>query len=859
MGNKKLRGDDNELLADRDGACPATQYQRMSDARDVLQVEVELQNEELRRIQLELEQATDRYFRLFDLAPMPFVGTDASAVIVEINAAASRLLGVDRAAAIGSPFARYVADSDAIGFHQRFREATHGGEGRPIELSLSRRKRALPILSADHVPTVPVRMEIVPLVGAEEETYLLSLVDLSVLNATLASLADEQRRIEAIFDAAVDAIVTVDMSGLVHDFNPAAEKMFGISAREITGQQVQVLLPSQHRTREARDDNDDHSDEVGGASDPRKNAEAGKANECTPDDFAGLVGREREITARRADGSEFPAYISIASLGEAGYCGYIRDLTFVKQAEEELRQAHKMEAVGTLASGIAHDFNNLLMGITGCAEIAAETVDGDSSARMYLEEIIAAAASGTEIARQLLTFGRKGDDGVESVLELNECVANQLGMLRRMVGADLEVQLTLDAEDSRVSADPNQIVQILMNLAINARDASPDGGTLAIETRQVDIAADNGNPGGRFVALTVRDQGSGMPAAVRARAFEPFYTTKGIGGGTGLGLSTVYGIVQQLGGNASISSEPNKGTSVEIVLPLSTAQVNRRFATKEPEAVGGGSETILLVEDDPRVRLVMRNYLERGGYHVLDAADGPAAIECCVKYRRPIHLLMTDMVLPKMNGDAIAAEVSRLRPEAQVVFVSAHDAAWLRAHGRIDDRANVLQKPIVAADLLAAVRAVLDGEASAESGKGAHDGGVGTGEGSALKPLGTVLIVEPTEAARAAVAEILRLEGWTVHLSSGAEEALRMFESHRDEIDILVTETLLSDGNGASLARQFQAQRPDISVVYLRDEGAVNEPDPSGVVLRTPLDLQDLAETLAEVRLTQAAKGALHD
>jgi len=365
----------------------------------------------------------------------------------------------------------------------------------------------------------------------------------------------------------------------------------------------------------------------------------------------------------------------------------------------ELRQAQKLDAIGTLASGVAHDFNNLLMGVSGCASIALEAMDPNEPAHMYVEEIKKSVDAGAAITRQLLAFSRKSDERPE-VFELDRLVAGQESMLRRLLGEDVQLVLELRARGGRIHMDPGQVEQILINLAINARDAMPAGGSLVVETRC------RRGDGERLISMRVEDTGQGMCAETLQHAFEPFFTTKAPGKGTGLGLAMVYGIVTRAGGTIDVDSAPGRGTAVDIVLPRVRQHVTMDLPRAPVDPVAP-SETILLVEDDHTVRMALRHYLEGAGYRVLVAGSGAEAMDCACKYHEPIHALVTDVTLPHGNGREVAAVVRERKPGVSVVFISAHDPARLIERDQVEPGTRVMQKPFSRTELLHQVRRAL--------------------------------------------------------------------------------------------------------------------------------------------------------
>jgi two-component system cell cycle sensor histidine kinase/response regulator CckA len=380
-----------------------------------------------------------------------------------------------------------------------------------------------------------------------------------------------------------------------------------------------------------------------------------------------------------------------------------------RRLEEELRQAHKMEAIGQLAGGIAHDFNNLLIVIFGQVDMLLEDKVPETPAAA-LREIQSAAESAATLTRQLLAFSRR-QTLAPTVLDLNTLVANTSGLVRRLVGEGVDVQTDLDAAADAVSADPGQLQQVLLNLAANARDAMRDGGRLTIATQRVDIAPGSERDGataGSWAVLSVTDSGVGMPPDVRSRIFEPFFTTKGQGHGTGLGLSTAYGIVKQSGGHIGVTSEPGQGAQFRVWLPSVAGALTEVDA---PAAVRRQARGVVLVaEDQEPVRRAIRRWLERAGYDVLDAEDGVAALERAAE-ADSIDVLLTDLVMPRMGGRVLAERLAELRPDLKVLYMTGYvDDAEVTREVR-DGTRLLLQKPFKAETLLSALDTLLQAAA----------------------------------------------------------------------------------------------------------------------------------------------------
>jgi nitrogen-specific signal transduction histidine kinase len=403
-----------------------------------------------------------------------------------------------------------------------------------------------------------------------------------------------------------------------------------------------------------------------------------------------------------------------------GFRGVIRDITERKQTEEEMaavqeqfRQSQKMEAVGQLAGGIAHDFNNLLTVIHGYSELILTSLDENSRLRQDVREIIHASERASSLTRQLLAFSRK-QILQPKVLDLNAHVSNMDKMLRRMIGENIELMTLLAKDLGRTKADPGQIEQVILNLAVNARDAMLNGGKLTIETANIEFDENYarshiGVTPGHYVMLSVSDTGVGIAREVKERIFEPFFTTKEKGKGTGLGLSTVFGIIQQSGGNIWVYSEPGLGTTFKIYLP----RIEEDIELLKPSAVSTkplqGSETILLVEDEEIVRKLACTILQKNGYKVLEAPNGEEALRIVQgKNGNPIHLLVTDVVMPGMSGRQLADRLERLRPEMKILYISGYTDNAIVHHGVLDKGMHYIQKPFTVEGLVQKVREVLD-------------------------------------------------------------------------------------------------------------------------------------------------------
>jgi two-component system, cell cycle sensor histidine kinase and response regulator CckA len=510
--------------------------------------------------------------------------------------------------------------------------------------------------------------------------------------AVIARDISERRRAEDrlhdLFENANDLISTCDLDGRLTSANGAFARLSGHARPELIGMKFDQLYTA---------------DSVSRAKEMRRRKLEGEMRATT---------YEMEMVAK--DGGSVPIEVSTRLIVEGGKPvgtqSIGRDLSERKLLEEELRQAQKMEAVGQFAGGIAHDFNNLLSVISGYTEILLRRLGREGEESKEIVEINKAAERAARLTRQLLAYSRK--QLLEPrVLDLNDLVSEAQTMLERVIGENIEFSTTLADDLGCISADQGQIEQIIMNLVVNARDAMPQGGTLLLETCNVTRAdlptsTRSDTTAGDYVLLAVTDTGHGMDAATAARIFEPFYTTKARDVGTGLGLSTVYGIVKQSGGHIEVESEPGMGTSFRLYFPQ-VAEKAEAFSPKPPDERSLiGSETVLLVEDEAALRAVGKEMLEMYGYTVLLAGDGAAGLELAQNHPDPIQLLMTDILMPKMGGTELAARLSTLRPELKVLYTSGYNDSGNSPQSVAG--ARYLQKPYAMEDLARTLRELLD-------------------------------------------------------------------------------------------------------------------------------------------------------
>jgi len=507
----------------------------------------------------------------------------------------------------------------------------------------------------------------------------------------ITSLKQAQRAVHdlaAVVEAAEDAIVARTLDGVVLSWNPGAERLYGYAAREIVGKPAARLVASQHHAENER------------ALDRARRGERVPAF---------------ETTRQHRDGTSIPVSVTMAPICDdtgapVAIAEVAHDIRPQRRLEAQFRHAQKLEAVGRLAAGVAHDFNNILSVILSHAELAARDVVEMHSVHTDLEEITAAACRAGQLTRQLLAVSR--NQVVQPrVLDLRGIVAGMRAMLVRLLGEDIEVVVSVPDVLGRVVADPGQLEQVLMNLAINARDAMRKRGRRPIDLvgpgwDATDERVRGRLPPGSYVVLSVTDTGVGMDAATRDRIFEPFFTTKPTGKGTGLGLATVQSIVEQSHGHIMVDSEPGAGTTFRVFLPR-TERLEEPARGDELHAELHGSETILLVEDEDQVRSVAFTILRRHGYKVLEASNAGEALLVSRDFAGTIDLLMTDVIMPRMSGAALAQELARQRPEMRILFTSGYTDDAIVHHGVLDDGVAFLQKPFTPDSLLRTVRETL--------------------------------------------------------------------------------------------------------------------------------------------------------
>ena len=533
---------------------------------------------------------------------------------------------------------------------------------------------------------------------------------MKTVNTVTAMTTDT--RFAGLLDAAPDALVCVEADGRIALVNAQVLHLFGYGRDELIGQPVEMLVPDDARTFHVR-----HRD--GYAADPRPRP----------------MGAGLQLSGRRRDGSTFPAEISLSAIPTSNgllITAAVRDITGRLEAQAEAdrlradaerarleaqtHQAQRMESLGQLAGGVAHDFNNLLGVISNYTAFAREEAGRDpaqvqwEAVRTDLAHVEAAAERAAGLTRQLLSFARR-EVIQPRVLNLNEVIAGVEQLLHRTLGEHIELATELAADLSCVLADPGQIEQVLVNLAVNARDAMPGGGKLTIQTGNVHVDDAYAAPRadqqpGWYASAKVSDTGTGIPKDIVNRVFEPFFTTKPQGEGTGLGLATSYGIITQAGGTIRIYSEPGLGTTISVLLPATGQTAPAQPPPPAPPRSGAG-QVVLIVEDETALHEVARRILDRNGYHVLTAASGPEAIDIVTGHPGRIDVLLTDVIMPQMMGREVAERICALQPGVRVLYMSGYTQGLLGAQGVLEPGVSLIEKPFSEPVLLAKLNDIL--------------------------------------------------------------------------------------------------------------------------------------------------------
>jgi PAS domain S-box-containing protein len=636
---------------------------------------------------------------LLETLPDAIVAVDHDGVILQVNSQAQELFGYERSQLIGQKVEMLVPE-DYRGRHHHHREnfakapktrrmgaeldlygRRHDGSEFPVEIGLSpvSTEKGGFVLSA--IRDITDRKRIAEeLRRANEELH----------RRTAEQLGEYRSRLALIIDSSEDAILSKDLDGTITSWNKGAERIYGYTPEEVVGKHISLLIPT------------DRPNEI-------------------PQILRRVALGERidhhESVRVTKDGRRLDVSVSVSPLRNAagdivGASVIARDVTAQKRTEGQLRQSQKMEAIGRLAGGVAHDFNNVLGIINACAEFLRDRIDPAAEPSIYVENIRKAIGRGTSLTKQLLAFSRTS--AVQPrVLDLNERLRDISKLLRPLLGEDVQILVVPRTTSAVIEADPGQLDQIVVNLAVNARDAMPRGGKFILETGAITLdegfaAQDQTMVPGKYVMLAVSDTGTGMTEGTVARIFEPFFTTKEAGKGTGLGLATVYGIVKQSGGHIKVYSEPGQGTTFKIYLPSAEHKIGVgskvEAETVSPKRQG---TTILLVEDDEIMRSLTRKLLEEHGYSVIEADDGKTALEWVNSHPDPIDLLLTDVVMRHMSGPELAEHLSTSHPTLKVVYMSGYTGELMANREVLKAGVTLLEKPFSRTALLNTIHTTL--------------------------------------------------------------------------------------------------------------------------------------------------------
>ena len=634
---------------------------------------------------------------ILEAIPDAVVAANRQGIVIQINSQTESMFGYTRDELIGQRVEILVPERQRLQ-HVQHREDFHeqpklrrmgsgldlyacrrDGTEFPVEISLS------PVRIGDSSIVLSVIRDISDRKRIEQE---LRRANEELDRRKTRELRESQSRMALIVDSSQDAIIGKNLDGIITHWNKGAEQIYGYAAHEMIGKHISTIAPP------------DRADEIGSILERIRHGERVEYFESV------------RVTK---DQKKLNMSISVSPIFDTdgkvvGASTIARNITAQKRVEDQLRQSQKMEAVGRLAGGVAHDFNNLLGIVTACSELLSSRVD--SEGREYIDNIREAAKRGAALTKQLLAFSRRQPTSSQ-ILDLNDRLKEISKLLRPLMGDDVEVVLLPRSANAIVEADPGQLDQVILNLAVNARDAMPKGGKLLLETGVFDFdelfAREHPSMGaGRYVMLAISDNGIGMDEATKSRIFEPFFTTKEIGKGTGLGLATVYGIVNQIGGHIWVYSELGHGSTFKIYLPSAEKKIEEG-AGKDEERLPPRRDgiTILLAEDDVTMRRLTRRMLETHGYTVIEAEDGKTAIDAIASSRTRIDITLTDVVMKGMTGPELVLRLIESYPEMRVVYMSGYTGELVMHHG-VGNSIRLLEKPFTRATLLETLDAALE-------------------------------------------------------------------------------------------------------------------------------------------------------
>ncbi len=660
------------------------------DARRLLEdlslhhTELEMQNEELKKAQEVIEESRERLSDLYDFAPVAYLTLDSKGVIEEANLTAAALLGVPRTELLGRTLLYFIDGTSRDGYFRHHRGVVEGRRKDAAELQLRRNKGGL---FYGRLESVPVEA------GGRVVSVRSALIDITGLKQAEAALRESEEKYRDLVESVNSIIIRVDSVGRVLFLNDYGQRFFGYSEEELRGKRVvETIVPLQSAARL-----------------DVKTLLSYMADH--PERY-----RENEIEVRRRNGEKACVSWTLRPLHDdsgalVGALAVGNDITKRKRLEEQLLQARKMEAMGTLAGGIAHDFNNMLAVILGNAELALDDLREADGTRRNIEQIVTASKRARDLVKQILTFSSRSNRG-ESPLRLNPLVEEMCQLLRSTLPSTIRLELDIGTASDTVIADPSQIQQVLMNLATNAAHAMrKKGGVLTVRLSDVLVPQDGQIPDadlppGAYVRLSVHDTGTGMTSGVRRRIFEPFFTTKETGEGTGMGLAVVHGVVTNHGGAITVESKPGKGSTFNVFLPSAGVQ-----AAGMPETTGEaprGSERILVVDDEPAIAEMTALTLRRLGYQVTTAESGGEAWHIFTGDARGFDLVITDQTMPDLTGIELAKRMLKVRKDLPIILFTGYSETVSRDEAKKAGISEFVMKPIEKREAAETIRRVLD-------------------------------------------------------------------------------------------------------------------------------------------------------
>ena len=671
---ERLRAKRKSQKAEGGDQLAAEDPARLVHELQVHQIELEMQNEEVRQARAQADALLAQYTDLYDFAPVGYFTLARDGTISRVNLAGADLIGIDRSKMVKRRFGVFVSIESRPAF-SGFLEKVFSTSGSKETCEVA--------LLKDGADPLWVHME--ASIDDQQECHAI-VMDITERKRTEA----ESVRLTMAIKQVGDAVIVTDPEGTIQYVNPAFETVTGYTCEEAIGQNPRMLKSGKQDSTFYR-------------------------NLWETIAF-GLIWQGRMVNKHK-DGALYTEEATISPVKNGSgqivnYVAVIRDITEQLRLAAQLRQAQKMESVGRLAGGVAHDYNNMLSVIIGYTELAMDKVDQSDPLHADLNAIFNAAQRSIEITRQLLAYARK-QTIQPAVLDMNETVEGMLKILRRLIGEDIDLAWLPEKGLWPVKMDSTQVDQILANLFVNARDAITGVGKITIETHMVALdeaycADHTGFVPGEFVLLAVSDTGCGMDKEILNIIFEPFFTTKDANQGTGLGLATVYGIVKQNNGFINVYSEPGNGTTFKIYLPRHKGEAGKIREETVAEIPSSRGETVLLVEDEPEIMKMSRRMLEKLGYQVLATGTPSEAVRLARELAGKIHLLITDVVMPKMNGRDLADQLHAIYPDIKTLFMSGYTAAVIAHRGVLEGGMHFIQKPFSIKDLSLKVRATLD-------------------------------------------------------------------------------------------------------------------------------------------------------